>query len=142
MSATRPRVLNFITSNRNKLAEATAILRGCVELRSQSVDVLEIQGTPRDIAADKCRRAAIAVRFLSCVFPWEALLTVPLCQVNGPALVEDTALEFHALNGMPGPYMYVIPLLPSSACLMPHCLQPSVLLGCRQRRPAQPSGRV
>ncbi|KAB2571859.1 Inosine triphosphate pyrophosphatase [Lasiodiplodia theobromae] len=85
MSANRPRVLNFITSNRNKLAEATAILRGCVELRSQSVDVLEIQGTPRDIAADKCRRAAIAV--------------------NGPALVEDTALEFHALNGMPGPYI-------------------------------------
>ncbi|KAF4539604.1 Inosine triphosphate pyrophosphatase [Lasiodiplodia theobromae] len=100
MSANRPRVLNFITSNRNKLAEATAILRGCVELRSQSVDVLEIQGTPRDIAADKCRRAAIAV--------------------NGPALVEDTALEFHALNGMPGPYMYVIPLLPASACLTPN----------------------
>lgn len=82
MSATRPRVLNFITSNRNKLAEATVILRGCVELRSQSVDVLEIQGTPRDIAADKCRRAAIAVRhFFSFFMPhreaqWEALLTV------------------------------------------------------------------
>lgn len=68
MSATRPRVLNFITSNRNKLAEATAILRGCVELRSQSVDVLEIQGTPRDIAADKCRRAAIAVRHFFSLF--------------------------------------------------------------------------
>lgn len=80
MSATRPRVLNFITSNRNKLAEATAILRGCVELRSQSVDVLEIQGTPRDIAADKCRRAAIAVRFLFFFFSGTAEVGV-----GGPA---------------------------------------------------------
>ncbi|KAL1617153.1 putative inosine triphosphate pyrophosphatase [Diplodia seriata] len=85
MSPIRPRVLNFITGNPHKLREASAILSGCIELVSQSVDVLEIQGTPREIAADKCRRAAIAV--------------------NGPALVEDTALEFHALNGMPGPYI-------------------------------------
>lgn len=26
-------------------------------------------------------------------------------------LTEDTALEFHALNGLPGPYMYVFPHL-------------------------------
>lgn len=62
MPATRPRVLNFITGNRYKLAEASAILDGFIELRSQSVGVLEIQGTPREIATDKCRRAAIAVR--------------------------------------------------------------------------------
>ncbi|KAL1614042.1 nucleoside triphosphate pyrophosphohydrolase ham1 [Neofusicoccum ribis] len=82
MPAARPRVLNFITSNRYKLAEASAILDGFIELRSQSVGVLEIQGTTREIATDKCRRAAIAVK--------------------GPALIEDTALEFHALNGNGG----------------------------------------
>ncbi|OJD34118.1 inosine triphosphate pyrophosphatase [Diplodia corticola] len=86
MPSTRPRVLNFVTGNRHKLREAAAILSGHVELRSRSAaDVPEIQGTPQEIAADKCRRAAIAV--------------------NGPALVEDTALELHALNGMPGPYI-------------------------------------
>lgn len=26
-------------------------------------------------------------------------------EVNGPVLVEDTALCFNALNGLPGPYM-------------------------------------
>lgn len=30
-----------------------------------------------------------------------------ISQINGPALTEDTALEFHALKGLPGPYMYV-----------------------------------
>lgn len=28
-------------------------------------------------------------------------------QVGGPVLTEDTALEFHAYKGLPGPYMYV-----------------------------------
>lgn len=27
-------------------------------------------------------------------------------QVGGPVLTEDTALEFKALNGLPGPYVY------------------------------------
>jgi inosine triphosphate pyrophosphatase len=30
-------------------------------------------------------------------------------QVGGPVLTEDTALEFHALKGLPGPYMQVPP---------------------------------
>ena len=30
-----------------------------------------------------------------------------LQQVNGPVLTEDTALEFKALKGLPGPYMCV-----------------------------------
>jgi inosine/xanthosine triphosphate pyrophosphatase family protein len=36
-------------------------------------------------------------------------------QVNGPVLIEDSAVIFHALNGLPGPYMYVFPsCLPSA----------------------------
>jgi inosine/xanthosine triphosphate pyrophosphatase family protein len=49
-------------------------------------------------------------------------------QVNGPVLTEDTALEFKALKGLPGPYMYVhtlsrpsilLALLRSSANILP-----------------------
>lgn len=32
-----------------------------------------------------------------------------LLQVDGPVLVEDTALCFNALGGLPGVYMYVKP---------------------------------
>jgi len=35
----------------------------------------------------------------------KALLAAQLA--NGPCLVEDTSLEFHALGGMPGPYIKV-----------------------------------
>ncbi|KAJ5812558.1 Inosine triphosphate pyrophosphatase [Penicillium riverlandense] len=77
--------LNFITGNQNKLAETRAILGSVIEVDSQAVDVPEIQGTIEDIAKEKARRAAEAV--------------------NGPALTEDTALEFHALKGLPGPYI-------------------------------------
>ncbi len=50
--------LNFITTNKNKLAEVRAILSEVVLLRSQSVDLTEIQGTEEEISKDKCRRAA------------------------------------------------------------------------------------
>lgn len=55
------RNLNFITGNKNKLAEVSAILQDVVDLRSQSVDLVEIQGTIEEISKDKCRRAAEAV---------------------------------------------------------------------------------
>lgn len=45
----------------------------------------EIQGTIEEIARDKCSRAAE--------------------RVGGPVLTEDTALEYKALNGLPGPYI-------------------------------------
>ncbi|KAL1958311.1 hypothetical protein VTO42DRAFT_4628 [Malbranchea cinnamomea] len=77
--------LNFITGNKNKLAEVQAILGDTVEIHSQQVDVPEIQGSIEEIAKEKCRAAAAAV--------------------NGPALTEDTTLEFNALNGLPGPYI-------------------------------------
>ena len=56
-----PTELNFITGNGNKLAEVTAILGDVVRVRSQALDLIEIQGTIEDISRDKCRRAADAV---------------------------------------------------------------------------------
>ncbi|KAJ5193755.1 Ham1-like protein, partial [Penicillium cf. griseofulvum] len=77
--------LNFITGNQNKLREVRDILGKVIEVDNQEVDVPEIQGTIEEIAKEKARRAAEAI--------------------NGPALTEDTALEFHALKGLPGPYI-------------------------------------
>ncbi|CAG8370294.1 unnamed protein product [Penicillium salamii] len=77
--------LNFITGNKNKLLEVRAILGNVIEVDNQQVEVPEIQGTIEEIAKEKARRAAEAI--------------------NGPALTEDTALEFHALKGLPGPYI-------------------------------------
>lgn len=56
-----PRLLNFITGNKNKLAEVKAILGDTVQLKSQALDLPEIQGTIEEISTDKCRRAAEAV---------------------------------------------------------------------------------
>jgi inosine triphosphate pyrophosphatase len=61
MAIPRPKTLNFITGNKNKLSEVRAILGEVVELQSKSLDLVEIQGTSDEIALDKCRRAAIAV---------------------------------------------------------------------------------
>jgi len=64
-----PKELNFITGNKNKLAEVQAILsETAVDLRSQAVDLVEIQGTIEEISTDKAKRAAEAVRFSS-LFP-------------------------------------------------------------------------
>ncbi|CAG8962261.1 hypothetical protein HYFRA_00005315 [Hymenoscyphus fraxineus] len=81
-----PKTLNFITGNKNKLTEVKAILGSTVDLQSQALDLIEIQGTIEEISLDKCRRAAEAIK--------------------GPVLVEDTCLCFNALNELPGPYMY------------------------------------
>ncbi|KFY26327.1 hypothetical protein V493_04163 [Pseudogymnoascus sp. VKM F-4281 (FW-2241)] len=77
--------LNFITGNKHKLAEVQAILGDAVDLQSRSIDLVEIQGTIEEISKDKCRRAAE--------------------QVQGPVLVEDTALIFNAFQNLPGPYI-------------------------------------
>ena len=60
MSA-RTTTLNFITSNKDKLAEVRSILGEVVKLQSRDVDLVEIQGTTEEIARDKCKRAANAV---------------------------------------------------------------------------------
>ncbi|KAH6715209.1 inosine triphosphate pyrophosphatase-like protein [Leptodontidium sp. 2 PMI_412] len=80
-----PKQLNFITGNKNKLTEVKAILGDTVDLQSQALDLVEIQGTIEEISVDKCRRAAAAI--------------------NGPVLVEDTCLCFNALKELPGPYI-------------------------------------
>jgi hypothetical protein len=58
-----PKELNFITGNKNKLTEVQAILGDVVHLQSQSLDLVEIQGTIEDVTTDKCRRAAELVFF-------------------------------------------------------------------------------
>ena len=55
------RELNFITGNRNKLAEVQSILLSVVPLKSQALDLPEIQGTIEQISLDKCCRAAAVV---------------------------------------------------------------------------------
>jgi inosine triphosphate pyrophosphatase len=56
-----PRQLTFITGNKNKLSEVQAILGDTIDLKSQSIDLVEIQGSIEEISVDKCRRAADAV---------------------------------------------------------------------------------
>ena len=56
-----PKDLNFITGNKNKLAEVKAILGESINLTSQSLDLVEIQGTIEEISRDKAIRAAAAV---------------------------------------------------------------------------------
>lgn len=53
--------LNFITGNKNKLAEVRTIIGNVIEVDNQAVEVPEIQGTIEEIAKEKCRRATEAV---------------------------------------------------------------------------------
>ncbi|ROW08890.1 hypothetical protein VMCG_02790 [Cytospora schulzeri] len=78
-------VVNFITGNKNKLSEVKAILEPTIEVRSEAIDVIEVQGSLEEVTIAKCKSAAE--------------------QIGGPVLVEDTCLCFNALNGLPGPYI-------------------------------------
>lgn len=117
-----PSKLNFITGNKNKLSEVRAIIGNVIEVESQSIDIPEIQGTSEDIAREKCRRAAEVVSPSGCLATgaseleeWQQVsvsdvrltCSSTLGQVGGPVLTEDTALEFRAFKGLPGPYMFV-----------------------------------
>lgn len=53
--------INFITGNKNKLAEVEALIGDVVEVQNCAIDVPEIQGTVEEIAKEKCRKAADAV---------------------------------------------------------------------------------
>ncbi|OAA77450.1 non-canonical purine NTP pyrophosphatase [Akanthomyces lecanii RCEF 1005] len=79
-----PRV-HFITGNANKLSEVKAILEPEIEVQSLSIDLEEVQGSVEEVTLSKCQRAADIV--------------------DGPVLVEDTALCFNALGGLPGVYI-------------------------------------
>ncbi|KAH0470291.1 hypothetical protein IEQ34_000014 [Dendrobium chrysotoxum] len=83
---TRP--VTFVTGNAKKLEEVRAILGNSIPFQSLRLDLPELQGEPEEISKGKARLAAT--------------------EVNGPVLVEDTCLCFNALNGLPGPYMYVL----------------------------------
>jgi len=56
-----PTELNFITGNKNKLAEVQAILGDIITLKTQPLDLLEIQGTVEEVTLDKAKRAAAIV---------------------------------------------------------------------------------
>ncbi|PWY89844.1 Maf/Ham1 [Aspergillus heteromorphus CBS 117.55] len=75
----------FVTGNQHKVSEVNAILGDTVNLQPVPLDLDEIQGTLEEITRDKCRLAAE--------------------KTGGPVLVEDSALEMHALNRLPGPYV-------------------------------------
>ncbi|OJK01816.1 hypothetical protein ASPACDRAFT_42079 [Aspergillus aculeatus ATCC 16872] len=77
--------LTLVTGNRHKISELNAILGSSVILNATDLDLPEIQGTVEEITREKCRVAAE--------------------KIAGPVLVEDSALEMHALNRLPGPYV-------------------------------------
>ncbi|RDX55313.1 Maf/Ham1 [Lentinus brumalis] len=78
--------ITFVTGNAGKLREVHQILGASnIEVDSQELDIPEVQGSTREVATAKCRRAA------------ELL--------GGPCITEDTALCFEALHGLPGPYI-------------------------------------
>lgn len=86
--SSRPTELVFLTSNAGKLREFQAVMSGVPNLTVTNrgdIDIDEIQGSIEEIARDKASKGAVAV--------------------GGPVLTEDTALEFKALQGLPGPYM-------------------------------------
>ena len=83
--------LVFVTGNAKKLEEVRQILDAGAEklpfeVASQKIDLPELQGsTPEEIAVEKCKLAAE--------------------EVKGPVMCEDTSLCYHALQGLPGPYI-------------------------------------
>ena len=80
------RTITFVTGNVNKLKEVKQVLsKTSINFINQDIDLPEFQGTPEEVAKQKCLEAAKYVK--------------------GPVMVEDTSLVFNALNGMPGVYI-------------------------------------
>ncbi|CRL00552.1 CLUMA_CG013812, isoform A [Clunio marinus] len=81
------RVITFVTGNIKKLEEVKSILghNFPYELRSEKIDLPELQGEIDEISRIKCKEAAK--------------------HIKGPVVVEDTSLCFNALKGLPGPYI-------------------------------------
>ena len=77
------KIITFITGNSNKLSEIQSIIN--FPIQADSVDLPELQGSPVEIAVEKCRQAALIV--------------------NNPVFVEDTCLIFNAFKSLPGPYI-------------------------------------
>ncbi|KAJ0181664.1 hypothetical protein K1T71_002386 [Dendrolimus kikuchii] len=81
------RTLTFVTGNAKKLEEVRAILGASfpLELVSHKLDLPELQGEVNEVSIRKCQEAAR--------------------RLKTAVLVEDTALCFNALGGLPGPYI-------------------------------------
>lgn len=76
--------LIFVTGNENKFNEAKDYLSD-VSLSMVKLNLAEIQGPVEEVAVHKAREA--------------------FSQLKKPCFVEDTSLEFHAWEGLPGPYI-------------------------------------
>lgn len=81
-STSATHVVNFITGNKNKLGEVKAILEPTIEVRSQALDLIEVQGTLEEVTIAKCKTAAEQVRP-----PFDLLISNPLNLV--PARLTD-----------------------------------------------------
>lgn len=81
------RTITFVTGNAKKLEEVRAILGSSfpLEVISHKLDLPELQGEIDEVSIKKCQEAAR--------------------QLKRPVVVEDTALCFNALKGLPGPYI-------------------------------------
>lgn len=83
--------ITFVTGNKNKLLEVQRLLSSDrtrsipFDLEKAKLDLPELQGSPEQIAREKCETAANLLQ--------SAVMT------------EDTSLCFHALKGLPGPYI-------------------------------------
>ena len=81
--------ITFITGNAKKLEEFRKIMTGALAdsyaISNMGMDLLEIQGSPEEIARHKVKLAAT--------------------KCNTPVLTEDVSLCFNAYNGLPGPSM-------------------------------------
>ena len=80
----------FATGNKNKLNEMANILGPSFDVIGLNIDLPELQGEIDDIAKGKCLIAHEKYKGLG---------------INKPIIVEDTALCFNALDGLPGPYI-------------------------------------
>lgn len=83
--------ITFVTGNKNKLLEVQRLISSDqnesvpFDLTNAKLDLPELQGSPEEIAREKCKAAANLLQ--------SAVMT------------EDTSLCFHALNGLPGAYI-------------------------------------
>ncbi|XP_028128914.1 inosine triphosphate pyrophosphatase [Diabrotica virgifera virgifera] len=81
------KAITFVTGNSKKLEEVIQILGSDFprKLVSKKLDLPELQGDINEISILKAKEA--------------------YRQISGPVIVEDTALCFNALKGLPGPYV-------------------------------------
>lgn len=80
-----PDHLNFITGNANKLKEVKLFLEPAIEVRSQAIDIEEVQGTIEEVTKSKCRKAAEMVSFYFVLLFFAYRTQTPTGIANPPA---------------------------------------------------------